>query len=411
MSEPVTIDTVSDDAVQVAASHQATLFSLLCCPVCNGDVSLDDQVVVAGSVVAADISCSACGLVGLVEACRASFLDRDLNDPDRLPGFIREHLDLRPDRLATSGSWRPHGEALIGLGVGAVLGGVASGVGVQFELTTGPWSGRVLLQVDGAERVVDLFSSTSGSTRIMVLAESSGDHAWSICITDGAQGDIDQVIVETVCQVIEPARSQPNVFEPKNLGNPYPPRFEELLASLPADARVLDLGGGDRRHPDHRVINLEYLPYRRVDLYADGLRLPFREASFDLVLSQAVLEHVPDPPQAVSEIRRVLKPGAQLYAEFAFMQPLHAVPFHFYNITPHGAHLLFDHFGNVSIGAFGGLGETMRWFFRLLEAEAKIGADDVAAVLSGLDRLDSKLSHDELSMISSAVSVEAIRPL
>ncbi len=38
--------------------------------------------------------------------------------------------------------------------------------------------------------------------------------------------------------------------------------------------------------------------------------LPFRTASFDLVLHHLVFEHVPDPEQGYGEIYRVLKPGA-----------------------------------------------------------------------------------------------------
>jgi ubiquinone/menaquinone biosynthesis C-methylase UbiE len=41
----------------------------------------------------------------------------------------------------------------------------------------------------------------------------------------------------------------------------------------------------------------------------DAERLPFGDASFDLVLGHAVLHHLPDLVQAFSEFRRVLRPG------------------------------------------------------------------------------------------------------
>jgi SAM-dependent methyltransferase len=44
-------------------------------------------------------------------------------------------------------------------------------------------------------------------------------------------------------------------------------------------------------------------------LVYDGARLPFADGSFDLVLSDWVLEHVEDPAIFSSEIDRVLKPG------------------------------------------------------------------------------------------------------
>jgi ubiquinone/menaquinone biosynthesis C-methylase UbiE len=45
---------------------------------------------------------------------------------------------------------------------------------------------------------------------------------------------------------------------------------------------------------------------------ADAERLPFADGSFDLVLGHAVLHHIPDLPQALSEFERVLAPGGTM---------------------------------------------------------------------------------------------------
>jgi ubiquinone/menaquinone biosynthesis C-methylase UbiE len=45
----------------------------------------------------------------------------------------------------------------------------------------------------------------------------------------------------------------------------------------------------------------------------DAARLPFDDASFDLVLGHAVLHHLPDVPTAFAEMRRVLRPGGTLF--------------------------------------------------------------------------------------------------
>ncbi len=45
----------------------------------------------------------------------------------------------------------------------------------------------------------------------------------------------------------------------------------------------------------------------------DGMALPFRDASFDLVLSHAVIEHVADAPMYLRECARVLAPGGHVY--------------------------------------------------------------------------------------------------
>ena len=46
---------------------------------------------------------------------------------------------------------------------------------------------------------------------------------------------------------------------------------------------------------------------------ADGMALPFRDRVFDLVLSHAVIEHVPDAPLYLRECARVLAPGGHMY--------------------------------------------------------------------------------------------------
>lgn len=48
---------------------------------------------------------------------------------------------------------------------------------------------------------------------------------------------------------------------------------------------------------------------------ADAHKLPFKQASFDLVICTEVLEHVVNPEQVVSEIERVLKPGGAAIIE------------------------------------------------------------------------------------------------
>jgi ubiquinone/menaquinone biosynthesis C-methylase UbiE len=46
----------------------------------------------------------------------------------------------------------------------------------------------------------------------------------------------------------------------------------------------------------------------------DATELPFAAGTFDAVVANHMLYHVPDRPRAIAEIRRVLKPGGRLFA-------------------------------------------------------------------------------------------------
>src|SRR5207253_1882718 len=68
---------------------------------------------------------------------------------------------------------------------------------------------------------------------------------------------------------------------------------------------------------------------------ADAQTVPFARASFDAVIANHMLYHVPDRAQALSEIRRVLRPGAQLYATTVGRDHMRELHDRFRQIAPH----------------------------------------------------------------------------
>jgi len=90
------------------------------------------------------------------------------------------------------------------------------------------------------------------------------------------------------------------------------------------------------------VVNFEICSYPSTDVRGVGEKLPFKDNSFDGVLSLSVLEHVRDPFACAREIARVLKPGGKLYSSIPFLQPLHGYPSHYFNMTHQGHKRLYE---------------------------------------------------------------------
>jgi SAM-dependent methyltransferase len=113
--------------------------------------------------------------------------------------------------------------------------------------------------------------------------------------------------------------------------------FDQL--ALPAQCRVLELGCGpgrlwlenaERLPAGLRLVLSDYslgmarearrnlrdaapgadIAAANVDIQA----IPFAAASFDFVVANHMLYHVPDRPRALAEVRRVLAPGGRFYA-------------------------------------------------------------------------------------------------
>lgn len=121
----------------------------------------------------------------------------------------------------------------------------------------------------------------------------------------------------------------------------YDPNILSLIEEY-KDGLLLDVGAGKRPVYYSNVVNAEITGYDTTDVLCVGEILPFNDNSFDAVISVAVLEHVKDPFSCAREIARVLKPGGKLFCTVPFLQPLHAYPNHYYNMSSQGLKNLFE---------------------------------------------------------------------
>lgn len=116
---------------------------------------------------------------------------------------------------------------------------------------------------------------------------------------------------------------------------------------IPPGARVLDVGAGIGQyrplfaHCEYHAHDFGSEPdtigkYTALDYQSDITAIPVGDRSFDVVLCTEVLEHVPEPIKAVTEMARILRPGGWLLLTAPLGSFLHQEPYHFYGgYTPH----------------------------------------------------------------------------
>ncbi|MDA0182505.1 class I SAM-dependent methyltransferase [Solirubrobacter phytolaccae] len=164
---------------------------------------------------------------------------------------------------------------------------------------------------------------------------------------------------------------------PDEDGEPYAweQRRGLLTAELRPDDRVLDYGCGTGRFlallDDGAGVEIAEHAVERARATGADVRLletdgtiPFGHGEFDLVWCSEVLEHIPDVAFALSELRRVLKPGGRLLLTVPFHGRLQAA---WIALTRFEAH-------------FDPLGQHVRFFTRRSLTEALITSGFTPAV-------------------------------
>lgn len=119
-----------------------------------------------------------------------------------------------------------------------------------------------------------------------------------------------------------------------------------------ARGRLLDAGAGTLTY--RSVLQPYVQEYRSIDLrrthpdldyLGDVQRMPIPDGRFDAVFCTEVLEHVPDPAQALREMRRVLRRGGKLILSAPHLGYLHNEPDDYYRYTKYGLRTLLERAG------------------------------------------------------------------
>jgi SAM-dependent methyltransferase len=148
--------------------------------------------------------------------------------------------------------------------------------------------------------------------------------------------------------------------------------------------RVLNAGCGDRdisqeltaRHATH-VDNCDIQSNIPGAFFCDLTRIPKPDASYDSILCNAVLEHVPHPEGVMAELRRLLVADGHLVISVPFLQPFHPTPYDFRRYTRTGIEQLSERTGFrvIEIRPVHSLAQTIGWLLwaHLEEQRSRVG--------------------------------------
>jgi len=118
---------------------------------------------------------------------------------------------------------------------------------------------------------------------------------------------------------------------------------------------VLDIGCGQKpyypffagRVKAYVGVDIQYWP--DLDCLARAEDLPFKEETFDLILSTQTLEHMENPKKVVEEMHRICKTDGTLFISLPFLWEIHNYPNDYWRFSEGGIRLLLKMFKAVEI--------------------------------------------------------------
>ncbi len=130
--------------------------------------------------------------------------------------------------------------------------------------------------------------------------------------------------------------------------------LKSLMANVPVlKGRLLDIGCGNKPYEtilqcsEYIGVDVETSPHThsKVDVFFDGIHLPFETSTFDSVICTEVIEHCSDANKLIAEVSRVLKPGGHAFITAPMFIEHHEVPFDLRRLTYYGMKSLAESSG------------------------------------------------------------------
>ena len=403
-----------------------TWSQVIACPQCSGpvrEVRLAEDP--SGRLKEGQLICDSCDrVVAVVSQFKYDFHVQGVDllvpladEPHIVEATAERRIPADDDEFVCSARWQvspPHFRCTEGrTGDTCTFSGVFTDALVR--MLHQPRGGIVDVFVDDSlTATVDLYTPEGSFVEPVTAATdlSAGEHTIVLAARGAANEDSagHEVIFEELVLYGPPGTDGFSPPEPLNFGNPYSDFIERYVDLAGPGDLVLEMGGGDRRRclPNH--VNFEYLKFELADVYGDIHALPFEDDAFAVVHSQAVFEHLANPQAAARELIRVTEPGGLIITEVAFLQPLHAVPFHFYNMTLWGVQELFSSCELLASDWFGPLSETITWLLTVANLNDRVPAEQLERVKADFRSFDELMSHDDLKAVASGVHIAVRKP-
>ena len=140
--------------------------------------------------------------------------------------------------------------------------------------------------------------------------------------------------------------------------------------------RMLDVGCGSKPYQvlfavdDYIGLDIDNEATRNrkiADYFYDGTTFPFNDNEYDSVLCNQVLEHVFNPDEFLSEIKRVLKPGGRLLLTVPFVWDEHEQPHDYARYSSFGLKALLDK-NEFNVIGYKKIGTDVSTIFQLINA-------------------------------------------
>ncbi|MCF6147392.1 MAG: methyltransferase domain-containing protein [Candidatus Kuenenia sp.] len=156
----------------------------------------------------------------------------------------------------------------------------------------------------------------------------------------------DNLDITNIPAILSPAASELPLEEIHDFNQRERDRWiRKKSTSIQAGSRILDVGAGTCpyrsffAHCDYKSHDFKKYEgiklgnttdYGDIDYVSEITNIPAPDNSFDVILCTEVLEHVPDPKDALREMSRILRPGGRMLITAPLGSGLHQLPYHYY---------------------------------------------------------------------------------